>query len=428
VNADGTFSVNGTSIAAPSAAIASGDSPLRAAAPMNFTLMGSISAGRLSAQLSGLKDTFGGTKDVGSGSSTGLFKASALGTSTGNTYMVVGPSGRAVVLTAVGNVVDGATGMVGANGQLTASTQAGAQVAVNLDPQAQVISMVYTPSGASAPISFAGVSDAVVVNCYLSNLSVRSTITGSNSTLIAGFVVAGSTTKSLLVRGVGPTLGSLGVTGALADPTLSLFAGSTATSSNDDWNTGADSGQIATTSVQLGAFALANGSRDAAILPSLGAGAYTAQITGKGTATGIALVELYDAGANEARLVNVSARTMVGTGADVLIAGFVITGNAPKKLLLRAVGPGLARFGVTGVLADPQLELFQGNTRLQQNDNWGGAAALNSTFDQVGAFGLEANSRDAAILVTLPPGSYSVVVSGVNNSTGVALIEVYEIQ
>ncbi|MEI6467332.1 MAG: hypothetical protein WCQ89_21600, partial [Verrucomicrobiota bacterium] len=145
--------------------------------------------------------------------------------------------------------------------------------------------------------------------------------------------------------------------------------------------------------------------------------------------TGTALVEAYDAEATATpvRLVNLSARTQVGTGDDVLIIGFVVTGNGPTTVLLRAVGPGLAQFGVGGVLTDPQLRLFAAGseTALHVNDNWD--SGLAPTFAATGAFALPVSSKDAALLVTLQPGAYTAVVSGVNNATGVALVEVYEV-
>ena len=117
----------------------------------------------------------------------------------------------------------------------------------------------------------------------------------------------------------------------------------------------------------------------------------------------------------------------MGSGDNVLIIGFVIDGNFPRKVLIRAVGPGLTQFNVTGVLADPQLNLYSGSrTLLHQNQVWGGTSSLSAAFTQAGAFALQPSSRDAVLLVTLQPGQYSVVVSGVGNTTGVALLEVYE--
>jgi hypothetical protein len=146
-------------------------------------------------------------------------------------------------------------------------------------------------------------------------------------------------------------------------------------------------------------------------------------------------VEAYDASGGVApRLVNLSARNFVGTNADILIAGFAVAGSGSKQVLIRAIGPALSAFEVTGALADPRLEVFDGTGRsLAVNDNWETAVgnnnlATNTTFSAVGAFPLKSGSRDAALLITLDAGaSYTVQVAGVNNTTGEALIEVYEV-
>jgi hypothetical protein len=148
----------------------------------------------------------------------------------------------------------------------------------------------------------------------------------------------------------------------------------------------------------------------------------------KGTAAGVALVELYDTGTgNSPRLVNVSARNQVGTGDNILIFGFFIDGTGNKNVLIRAIGPRLADLGVTGVLADPKFEVYRAGTAapVAVNDNWD--ASLAATFASVGAFSLNAGSKDAALVTALAPGSYTVQVSGVSNGTGEALVEIYEV-
>ncbi|MBL9201053.1 MAG: hypothetical protein JNL39_11130 [Opitutaceae bacterium] len=272
----------------------------------------------------------------------------------------------------------------------------------------------------------------------IGNLSIRTRAGTGAQTLIVGFVVGGAGTsgaKPLLVRGVGPALAAFGVGGTLADPRLEIYSGGTAPVrlfENDNWNA-AD----AATMASVGAFALTAGSRDAALYNgSLDPAVYSAQLSGVGGTTGVALAEIYDVtpslifGAQVPRLINVSARTVSGTGADLLIAGFVISGppGASKRVLIRAIGPTLAVFGVGGVLADPRLELFNSATvRIQENDNWGGGAELADTFRAVGAFGLDGASRDAALVATLPIGAYTAQVAGVGGGTGVALVEVYEV-
>jgi hypothetical protein len=254
------------------------------------------------------------------------------------------------------------------------------------------------------------------------NLSVRSSAgTGAESTVI-GFVLSGSGSKQLLVRGIGPTLTSLGVPNALADPSLQLFNGPVLLGSNDNWG-GGDTLRNAASAA--GAFALPATSRDAAILPSLVGGNYSVQVGG---GTGIVLVELYDAGTIQTtRLVNISARANVRPDAELLIAGFVIAGIETKTVLIRGVGPGLGQFGLSSVLVDPKIELFRGSTLIDLNDNWGGGSALAEVFNRVGAFPLAPTSRDAALLVDLLPGAYSVQVSGNNGGTGPALVEIYEL-
>jgi hypothetical protein len=263
----------------------------------------------------------------------------------------------------------------------------------------------------------------------LVNLSVRANAGTGNDGLIVGFVINSSSSKSVLVRGVGPSLRDFGVTGALSDPQLSLYSGSVITASNDDWSTGDNAAQIIGTSIRVGAFSLADATSDSALMATLENGAYTVQLSGKDAAKGVALVEVYDAASNGiGKLVNLSVRAYVGTGAEAPNVGFVVAGTAARKVMIRAAGPALEAFGVTDSIADPQLELFRGSTRIDQNDNWGGNDNLTSTFAEVGAFGFtNPGSRDAVLLTTLEPGAYTVVVSGVNGTKGVGLVEVYDV-
>ena len=270
----------------------------------------------------------------------------------------------------------------------------------------------------------------------LTNLSVRTSAGTGAQTLTVGFAVSGIGDESVLIRAIGPTLASFGVTGVLADPQLQLYSGTNVVTSNDNWATPTAGNGNATTLANAftvaGAFTLAPAALDSALVRNLAAGSYTAQITTAGTSaapSGIALAELYDTDpTGGARLVNASARAQVGTAADILIAGFSISGNVPKQILIRGIGPGLTQFGVTGVLANPILALYRGATKIGENDDWGGSATLSTVFRDVGAFALaNTTSRDSALLVTLAPGSYTAQVSGVNNTTGVALVEVYEV-
>ncbi len=265
----------------------------------------------------------------------------------------------------------------------------------------------------------------------LSNLAVRAPAGPGAATLIVGFVVGGAGTngtKPLLLRGAGPSLAAFGVGDAMADPRLSLLRNGAEVAGNDDWGgTAALSALVAAT----GAFPFAGaGSRDAAVAFAASGGAYSMLVTG--AAAGQALAEIYETGGTPAstapRLVNLSTRTDVVAG-GTLIVGFTVAGGGGLPVLVRAAGPGLAGFGVTGALGDPQLMLLRGATTVAANDNWSAAAnagEVAAAAARVGAFALAPGSRDAALLATLTPGGYTVQVVGVAGATGTVLVEVYE--
>lgn len=266
----------------------------------------------------------------------------------------------------------------------------------------------------------------------LANLSTRTRI-NSGATLIPGFVVEGTGQAPVLIRAVGPTLGSLGVGGVLPDPQMRLVSNGLEQATNDDWGLYPDQGDLEATRQRVGAFALDAGSADAALVISLDSGPHTVPTTGSEGSSGVVLVELYDAGAggsDDPRLVNLSARSQVGTGADLLIPGFVIQGDVAKTVLIRAVGPTLGDFGVPGVLENPILSLYSGAEELAANDDWGSgdqAATIMATATRVGAFAIGETSKDSALLITLNPGAYTVQVAGVGDTTGECLVEVYDV-
>ena len=268
-----------------------------------------------------------------------------------------------------------------------------------------------------------------LVSAYLSNLSVRANLASSADVLIVGFVIGGNGSAQMLVRGIGPALAPFGVTGVLARPLLTLSAANgTTIATNSGW---ANSATLAALFRQVGAFALPTDSADAAMVQSLAASGYTAQISGVGGTAGAALAELYDSdtGAITARPINISARANVGTGGNILIAGFSISGVGSERLLIRAAGPTLSLFGVTGALANPVLTVFDSSQKpLATNSGWSGDPTLASAAAQNGEFPFLAGSADAALLLTVPAGGYTVQVSGANATTGVALIEIYEMK
>jgi len=238
---------------------------------------------------------------------------------------------------------------------------------------------------------------------------------------INGFAIKGAAPRKILARATGPSLefNHQPIPGRLMDPTLELHNGSGALIfSNDNWVTSPQRAQI-----QASGFAPKD-SREPAIIANLPEGLYTTVIRGKNNTTGIALGEIYELPpANGTALVNISARALILTQANVLIDGFVIGGNTPKNILVRALGPELRNFHVSGELQNPTMDLFNANgVLLRRNDNW--IDAPNRA--QIQATGLAPkDSREPAILLSLTPNSYTAIVRGVNSTTGIALAEVY---
>lgn len=274
------------------------------------------------------------------------------------------------------------------------------------------------------------ISSPLTPRARLVNLSSRAVVGTGDNALIAGVVVADTESKRYLSRAIGPGLAAFGAVGAIVDPQLSIFSSSgVELFRNNGWETGRNATTLPAYARSAGAFPLSTGSRDSALADEIAAGAYTLQVTSSSNQSGIGLAELYELDAN-GRTVNLSTRARVRAGDGVLIGGFVVQGPAYKRMLIRAVGPTLSTFGLSGTLADPVLTLYSGSTTVASNDRWHAdtyAAAVASASKTVGAFALADNSEDAALLVTLPPGAYTVEVKGKNNTEGVALLEIYEL-
>ena len=250
------------------------------------------------------------------------------------------------------------------------------------------------------------------------NLSSRMRVETGDRAGIGGFIVTGTVPKQVVIRGIGP---SLSVPNALADPMLEVHgAGGFAAISNDNWRD-TDAAAIQATGIPP------TNDRESAILATLPPGAYTAVMTGKGNTSGVAVVEVYDLSQTEsAKLANMSTRAFVSTGDNILIAGFVLADTGvDDRVVVRGVGPSLTGAGVTNALADPILELRNVNGALiATNNNWRDNPAA---ADEISAAGLApTNEREAAIATTLPPGVYTALLSGGNDSTGIGVVEVYD--
>jgi hypothetical protein len=232
--------------------------------------------------------------------------------------------------------------------------------------------------------------------------------------MIGGFIIDGVVGKKVALRAIGPSLTAAGVIGALADPFLQLVDSTgTVLASNDSWNV---PGQ------EIESYGLApTDPREAALVATLVPGGYSAIVSGKG-ASGVGLFELYDLDADKGRVANISTRSRVETGDNVMIGGFILTGTTPNQVIVRAIGPSLLARGVSDALLDPTLELYDSNGNLLGfNDNW----RTTQESEIIATTVAPTDEREAAIVATLPPGAYSSVVHGANDTTGVALVEVY---
>ena len=271
----------------------------------------------------------------------------------------------------------------------------------------------------------------------LANISTRSFVQTGDNVMIGGFIVHGTEPKRVIIRAIGPELTQYGVPNVLANPTLELHDRTGALiASNDNWWHTIIDGII--TSDQRGdirnsGYVPADG-RESAIIAELPAGNYTAIVRGVNNTMGVALVEVYDLSPESNSILgNISSRSFVQTGDNVMIGGFIVQGTAPKRVIVRAIGPDLTQYGVPNVLVNPTLELHNSNGALiASNDNWrqtiiGGMITSDQVRDIRNSDYAPGDGRESAIIAELPAGNYTAIVRGVNNMTGVALVEVYDL-
>jgi CotH kinase protein/Lamin Tail Domain len=268
----------------------------------------------------------------------------------------------------------------------------------------------------------------------LTNVSGRNMAGQGPDVLVEGFVISGpaNSQEQVLLRADGPALGQYGLASSLLpQPILSLYnSAGVLLASNAAWGTAENAPAIANAAAMVGAFPLGAGSADSALLLNLAPGPYTMQISGVVQSAGVALGEVYEVGSSGSGVVNLSTRGLVPAG-GALINGLVVSGSAPQQVLIRGDGPALAAYGVANFLAKPVLNLFDAaGVLVASNTGWGtgpGASQIAAASSQVGAFALAPGSADSALLVTLQPGNYTVVISGGGGSAGVALAETYAV-
>jgi Matrixin len=258
--------------------------------------------------------------------------------------------------------------------------------------------------------------------CHLANISTRLKIGVSDNVLIGGFIIRGTQSKKLILRAIGPSLAAFGIPNTISDPVLELHNSTGGViASNNDWQTGSQMSEI-----QLSGLAPASPA-ESALIVTLSPGNYTAVVSGAGGGQGIGLVEAYEFDGNLTRFINISTRGRVGAGDEPMIGGFIVQGGAAKRVIVRAIGPSLGGgpSPVAGVLADPFLELHDGNgNSLAVNDDWSNSS---QAAEIVGTGLPPANNKESAIVRTLGPGNYTAVVRGVNETAGVGLVEVYDL-
>lgn len=251
---------------------------------------------------------------------------------------------------------------------------------------------------------------------HLANISTRMKVGVGEDVLIGGFIIQGTQTKKLILRAIGPSLS--GVPNVLADPVLELHNSSGAIiANNDDWPSSDQASEISASGLAP------DNPNESAIIITLSSGSYTAVVKGYQNGQGVGLVEAYELDGNGTRLVNISTRGQVGVSDNAMIAGLIVQGSDAKRAIVRALGPSLGVAG--GGLADPVLELHDSSgTLLASNDNW-----VNSPqYSEIVASTVPPpNTMESAIIATFGAGSYTAIVRGVGNTTGVALVEIYDL-
>jgi len=272
---------------------------------------------------------------------------------------------------------------------------------------------------------------------YLGNISTRSFVQTGENVMIGGFIVQGTGTKSVIIRAIGPELTQYGISNALANPTLELHNSAGALiGSNDNWQTTIIGGIITSNQVSdiQNSGHAPTAANESAIIANLAPGNYTAIVRGVSNTIGVALVEAYDLSPDTTSVLgNISTRGFVQTGENVMIGGFIVQGTGTKSVIIRAIGPELAQYGITNALANPTLELHDAaGALIGSNDNWqttiiGGIITSNQVSDIQNSGHAPTEANESAIIANLAPGSYTAIVRGVSNTTGVALVEVYDL-
>ena len=380
------------------------------------------------------------TSSAGSSVPAGLYSGNLEGRAASQISAIVGSDGSIMIYASDGTTRVAGSGSVTSTGAFTnVAATSGGVFTGRVNPTTGFLTG--SLSGANGGSFSGGLASGVSFSDgFLRNISTRGRVGSGVDALTAGFYVGGTTPKQVLIRAIGPSLAAYGVTAPLADPTLTVFnSAGVAIATNTDW-LGAPA--IVTAGSLVGAFPLSSTSLDSVVLVTLNPGAYTAQVTIAAGGTGVGLVEIYDTDGltpySSQKVINLSTRGLVGPGQDQLNAGFMVSGNTTKKVLIRAAGPGLGAVAPVlegNVVADPAVRLvrlMEDGTMMtvRENDSWevgNDAALVNAAAVKSGAFPFTTGSKDAALLISIPPGTYFAIVSAPGTAIGLALVEVYEV-
>jgi hypothetical protein len=388
----------------------------------DFDLSGSVDGMLFAAKRSAENSTknFAGYYEAGVAGSSDILRC------------IISSGGDVFVLSETAAGVDGGMGMVNSVGEFRVTTARGQSLIGTLSPLNLSVTVSLTDYF-SKPLVFIGAEkkSPAASEQRLVNLSARVWAGLAEEIAVAGFVISGEHAKPVLIRAAGPALEQFGLKDPLASPLLEVFREGVPILSNSGWSAAANPDALVAATSRAGAFAFPPGSHDAALLQTLLPGTYTINISARSAPAGLALVEIYDLSGVTLgqKLSNLSTRAQIGGGRENLIAGVVVAGVTPKRVLIRAAGPALASFGLAGVLR-LELSLYAGDAVIAKNESWStspDSAAIAHATAHAGAFAFAPGSADAALLLNLAPGTYTAQVSSSDPTSGVALIEVYEV-
>lgn len=397
------------------------------------TVRGVATRGTLSGAMGPKAVPFRGVLDNPAGGDTaaqGLYRGAIAGTVDDTFLALIGPSGKAIVASTLNGFVQSCDADFSSPSAWTGGETGGSQYSLEWNRATGTLVGTRTTSQGVRRVGARLEGRASVERIV--NISVRGVLQSGGDSLVAGFTVGGGGTRPLVIRAVGPTLAQFGVPAVLPDPLLEIYRQGSIEPSpmvvNDSWNE-----RVLPQAASYGGFPLLSGSADAAIFANLPVGSYTARVGAGNAGTGQVLVELYDAdqaGAfGAARLSNISLLTRLSAEDSRVIGGFSMSGDVPRRLLVRAVGPELSRFGVTGTQQDPVLELYGSDgTRIAVVDDAPvETPRLAELSARTGAFPLAVATKSSAYLVWVAPGTYTAHIKSASSAPGVVLLEIYEV-